>query len=93
MATLNPQKSASSGTSLADLTYLTADSLDQAPPPEPSVVEETYLSLITSYHRGKPKFAAMISALLALAVLTACVGRRDDGMGDIWRGVRQVQQR
>ena len=35
----------------------------------------------------------LLAVLLALAVLTACASRRDDGMADIWRGVRQVQQR
>lgn len=35
----------------------------------------------------------LLAALLVLAALAACASRRDDGMGDIWRGVRQVQQR
>lgn len=35
----------------------------------------------------------ILAGLLALVLLSACTGSRDDGMGDIWRGVRQVQQR
>lgn len=32
----------------------------------------------------------VVIALLALALLAACAGRRDDGMRDIWRGVEHV---
>lgn len=33
----------------------------------------------------------LILGALALALLTAC-GRRDDGMGDLWKGVACVQK-
>jgi hypothetical protein len=51
----------------ADATWLTADNGDwtpPAPPPAPKVSVDDYLRFITSYHRGKPKFAAMIRALV-----------------------------
>lgn len=35
----------------------------------------------------------VLVAVLALAFLTACSTRRDDGMGDLWRGVKQLQGR
>lgn len=64
MPTNNPQLSASSGTSTADIEWLTADSYDAPTADAPWKTADTYLNLITSYHRGKPKFSAMIKALV-----------------------------
>lgn len=51
----------------ADVDWLTADYVGPIAPAPPEPVPPTadkYLDLITSYHRGKPKFTAMIKALV-----------------------------
>jgi hypothetical protein len=37
--------------------------------------------------------AALGLALLALACLTACAARRDDGAGDLWKVVKHSEER